>query len=199
MLRFAGHNFEPLPSGALYWRAEASLLVADLHLEKMGSFARAGQLLPPYDTGLTLRRLEADLRRTGAQRLISLGDSFHRVDASSLLTNSDRMHLDALTDLVDFTGFPAITIRPPCAGRKLPAQLGAVRSDPVARAAARHFRLDFWALTPRRPHLHGRPLHPPPLLRARQSPADPARLWQLHRLDQHFIPALCRAATLAFT
>ncbi|UXN70625.1 hypothetical protein N8A98_05390 [Devosia neptuniae] len=47
MLRFAGHNFEPLPSGALYWRAEATLLVADLHLEKMSSFARAGQLLPP--------------------------------------------------------------------------------------------------------------------------------------------------------
>lgn len=102
LLRFAGHNFEPLPSGALYWRAEATLLVADLHLEKMSSFARAGQLLPPYDTGLTLARLEADLRRTGARRLISLGDSFHRVDASSLLTNSDRMRIDALTDLVDF-------------------------------------------------------------------------------------------------
>ncbi|GLQ10948.1 metallophosphatase [Devosia yakushimensis] len=101
MLRFAGHNFEPLSSGALYWRAEATLLVADLHLEKMSSFARAGQLLPPYDTGLTLARLEADLRRTGAQRLISLGDSFHRADASSLLTNADRMRIDALTDNVE--------------------------------------------------------------------------------------------------
>lgn len=101
LLRFAGHNFEPLSSGALYWRAEATLLVADLHLEKMSSFARAGQLLPPYDTGLTLARLEADLRRTGAQRLISLGDSFHRADASSLLTNADRMRIDALTDNVE--------------------------------------------------------------------------------------------------
>lgn len=101
LLRFAGHNFEPLPSGALYWHAEATLLVADLHLEKMSSFARAGQLLPPYDTGLTLARLESDLRRTGAQRLISLGDSFHRADASSLLTNADRMRIDALTDNVE--------------------------------------------------------------------------------------------------
>ena len=49
VLRFAGHNFEPLPSGALYWRARQTLLVADLHFEKMASFARRGQMLPPYD------------------------------------------------------------------------------------------------------------------------------------------------------
>jgi len=101
LLRFAGHNFEPLPSGALFWPGQQTLLVADLHLEKMSSFARRGQMLPPYDTGLTLGRLEADLRRTGARRMISLGDSFHRADASSLLTHSDRMRLDALTDLVE--------------------------------------------------------------------------------------------------
>ena len=43
VLRFAGHNFEPLPSGALYWHARETLLVADLHFEKMASFARRGQ------------------------------------------------------------------------------------------------------------------------------------------------------------
>jgi DNA ligase-associated metallophosphoesterase len=101
ILRFAGHSFEPLPSGALYWHAQETLLVADLHLEKMSSFARRGQMLPPYDTGLTLARLEADLERTGAQRLICLGDSFHRVDASSLLTNSNRLRLDTLAERID--------------------------------------------------------------------------------------------------
>nr|WP_314262146.1 ligase-associated DNA damage response endonuclease PdeM [uncultured Devosia sp.] len=100
-MRFAGNIFEPLPSGGLYWHAQQTLLVADLHFEKMASFARRGQMLPPYDTGVTLARLEGDLRRTGAKRLISLGDTFHRADASSLLTHSDRMRLDALTDLVD--------------------------------------------------------------------------------------------------
>ena len=65
-LRFAGEMFEPLPSGGLYWPARRTLLVADLHFEKMAIFARRGQMLPPYDTGLTLARLEADLRRTGA-------------------------------------------------------------------------------------------------------------------------------------
>jgi DNA ligase-associated metallophosphoesterase len=101
ILRFAGHNFEPLASGGLYWHARQTLLVADLHFEKMASFARKGQMLPPYDTGQTLARLETDLRRTRAQRLVSLGDSFHRPDASSLLTNSDRMRLQAITETLD--------------------------------------------------------------------------------------------------
>lgn len=100
-MRFAGHNFEPLPSGALLWHSQRTLLVADLHLEKMASFAQRGQLLPPYDTGLTLARLEADLRRSGAERMISLGDSFHRANASSLLTNADRIRLDGLTEMVE--------------------------------------------------------------------------------------------------
>lgn len=100
-MRFAGHNFEPLPTGALYWRARQTLLVADLHFEKMASFARRGQMLPPYDTAMTLARLETDLRRTGAKTLISLGDSFHRPDASSLLTNADRMRLDAMIGAIN--------------------------------------------------------------------------------------------------
>ena len=78
-MRFAGHVFQPLPSGALYWPAQRTLLVADLHLEKMSSFAKRGQMLPPYDTGLTLKRLDADLRSTGAQRLVSLGDMLRRI------------------------------------------------------------------------------------------------------------------------
>jgi DNA ligase-associated metallophosphoesterase len=101
VLRFAGHNFEPLPSGALYWRARETLLVADLHFEKMASFARRGQMLPPYDTAMTLTRLETDLRRTGARRLIALGDSFHRPEAATWLTPADRMRLDAITDAVE--------------------------------------------------------------------------------------------------
>jgi len=101
MLHFAGHDFEPLPSGGLYWHAQRTLLVADLHFEKMASFARRGQLLPPYDTGMTLARLEADLALTKAVRLVALGDSFHRANASSLLTNSDQMRLDALTERLE--------------------------------------------------------------------------------------------------
>lgn len=103
MIRFCGHMLEPLVSGALFWRAENTLLVADLHFEKMASFARRGQLLPPYDTGLTLARLEADLHMTGAKKLVALGDSFHRADSATQMQASDRLRLDGLMDGVDWT------------------------------------------------------------------------------------------------
>ena len=41
---------------ALASRHERALVVADLHLEKGSSFARRGQMLPPYDTRETLAR-----------------------------------------------------------------------------------------------------------------------------------------------
>ncbi len=96
LLNFAGHTFEPLPSGALFWRAESMLLVADLHLEKFSSYARHGQMLPPYDTGLTLKRLEKDIAATKAERVVSLGDSFHRDEGTTTLLDADRLRLMAL-------------------------------------------------------------------------------------------------------
>ena len=95
-LRFAGHMFEPLPSGALHWPAQQALLVADLHLEKLSSYARRGSLLPPYDTAMTLKRLADDLERTGAAEVIALGDSFHRDEGASTLLDADRLRLAAL-------------------------------------------------------------------------------------------------------
>ena len=102
MIHFAGQGFEPLPSGALYWRAEETLLVADLHFEKLASFARRGQLLPPYDTGLTLVQLEADIGRTRASKVIALGDSFHRADGAAGLQQRDRDQIERLTAMADW-------------------------------------------------------------------------------------------------
>jgi DNA ligase-associated metallophosphoesterase len=98
ILRFAGHMFEPLPSGGLHWPSQKALLVADLHLEKLSSFARRGSLLPPYDTAMTLKRLAADLTATGAEHVISLGDSFHRDEGTTTLLDDDRMRLDTLME-----------------------------------------------------------------------------------------------------
>jgi uncharacterized protein len=99
---FAGQLFQPLRSGALFWRAENALLVADLHLEKMSSFARRGSLLPPYDTSMTLKRLDEDLRATGAAKVIALGDSFHRDEGTTTLGDLDRARLDGLLDRADW-------------------------------------------------------------------------------------------------
>ncbi|TVS02028.1 MAG: ligase-associated DNA damage response endonuclease PdeM [Rhodobacteraceae bacterium] len=74
---FSGHHFRARPSGALYWPATESLIVADLHLGKSERMARrSGALLPPYEINETLTRLETELVATGARRLIALGDSF---------------------------------------------------------------------------------------------------------------------------
>ena len=63
--------------GALYWREEGLLVVADLHLEKGSSFARRGQLLPPYDTTETLARLARLIAHYAPRTVIALGDNFH--------------------------------------------------------------------------------------------------------------------------
>ena len=63
--------------GALYWREEGLLVVADLHLEKGSSFARRGQLLPPYDTTETLARLARLIAHYAPRTVITLGDNFH--------------------------------------------------------------------------------------------------------------------------
>lgn len=84
-IQFAGELFTPTPSGALYWEAQRTLLVADLHLEKMSSFARGGQLLPPYDSFATLRQLDKDIQAFAPDRVVSLGDSFHRDEGTGTL------------------------------------------------------------------------------------------------------------------
>lgn len=64
-------------SGAAYLPQSRTLIVSDMHLEKGAAFARRGMMLPPYDTAMTLDRLEAVMRRYRPALVISLGDSFH--------------------------------------------------------------------------------------------------------------------------
>jgi DNA ligase-associated metallophosphoesterase len=98
LIHFCGQTFEPLRSGALHWPSQRALLVADLHLEKLSSFSRRGSLLPPYDTGQTLRRLGLDLAETGAETVIAIGDSVHRDEGTASLLDADRLMLDGLTE-----------------------------------------------------------------------------------------------------
>ena len=101
-IRFAGEIFIPLPSGALYWPDAEALLVADLHLEKLSSYARSGQFLPPYDTSMTLARLERDIALVGARRVFALGDSFHRDEGTRTLLPHDRARLGRLVDRLEW-------------------------------------------------------------------------------------------------
>ena len=66
-LHLGTEAFVALQGGALWHPARAALLVADLHLEKGTSFARAGHLLPPYDTRATLLSLKLLIDRLEPQ------------------------------------------------------------------------------------------------------------------------------------
>ena len=95
-LRLLDEELVALASGAAFWPAERTLLVADLHFEKGSSFARRGALLPPYDTAATLARLAAALAATDARRVISLGDAFHDGAGPERMAETDRAALAAL-------------------------------------------------------------------------------------------------------
>lgn len=93
----AGTDLAALPSGALFWPAEATLCVSDLHFGKSERLARrGGGLLPPYETRATLERLDADIEATGARRVICLGDSFDDLEALNGLDPSDQLWLTRL-------------------------------------------------------------------------------------------------------
>lgn len=64
-------------SGALWLTGSETLIVADLHLEKGSAYAQRGQLLPPYDSRETLRRLRQEVEQLAPKTLVLLGDTFH--------------------------------------------------------------------------------------------------------------------------
>ncbi|MDB6453877.1 ligase-associated DNA damage response endonuclease PdeM [Falsirhodobacter sp. 20TX0035] len=95
-------RLQAMGSGAVHWPDQDLLLVSDLHLGKSERMARrGGALLPPYETWDSLTRLEADLRATGARRVICLGDSFD--DAEAALAEAELAWLARLIDGRDWT------------------------------------------------------------------------------------------------
>ena len=88
--------------GAVYWPREATLFVADLHLEKASFFASHGQPLPPYDSRATLERVARAVEETRAERVVTLGDNFHDAEGASRLEDTACEMLCALTRAVDW-------------------------------------------------------------------------------------------------
>ena len=101
IITLGGVALVPDLSGALYVPDYATLLVADLHLEKGTSLAKRGVHLPPYDTRESLRQLAAVIAATAPNRLIFLGDSFHDGAARERIDRSDLAALRTITAVVD--------------------------------------------------------------------------------------------------
>ncbi len=76
-LALAGEVVHLLPERALYWERAETLVVADLHWGKAATFRAGGVALPGGTTSDDLERLDRALVRTGARRLVVLGDLFH--------------------------------------------------------------------------------------------------------------------------
>lgn len=76
-IELEGESLILLPERALLWERTGTLVVADAHLGKAASFRAAAIPLPGGTTTEALSRLTAALERTGARRLLLLGDFFH--------------------------------------------------------------------------------------------------------------------------
>jgi len=96
-LSIAGEALRADASGALWHESERALIVADLHLEKGSSYAQRAQMLPPYDTRATLKRLADLVERYAPRSVIALGDSFHDGQAAQRLSPEDRESIARLT------------------------------------------------------------------------------------------------------
>ena len=73
----AGETLLLLPERAVYWPAQCSLLVADLHLGKGDIFREAGLAIPSGGTEHDLARLTQLLRTHMVRTLYVLGDLLH--------------------------------------------------------------------------------------------------------------------------
>jgi len=99
---FAGEALQLEPAGVLLWPAMRVMVVADLHLEKGSAAARKGQLVPPWDSRVTLERLGLLVRRYAPRTVVALGDSFHDDHGPARLLAADAASLRRMTDSVDF-------------------------------------------------------------------------------------------------
>ncbi len=98
IVRLAGADLVADLSGALYWPAMETIVVADLHFEKGSRHAERGRFLPPYDTRATLRRLSDVLRRYRPRRVVCLGDSIDDGGAPDRADGGDAAAVRTLTE-----------------------------------------------------------------------------------------------------
>ena len=81
-----GRPLTLLPEKAAFLAASSTLLIADAHIGKAVSFRALGVPVPRGTTSETLARLAALVARTGARRVVFLGDFLHSARAHAAAT-----------------------------------------------------------------------------------------------------------------
>ena len=101
-INIEGEHLQLLPQRAVYWPAQQTLLVADLHWGKSGHFRRNGIAIPGSTQTQDEIRLANLIAHHKAKRLIIAGDLFHsRQNAETdLFAHWRRAHSHLHIDLV---------------------------------------------------------------------------------------------------
>ncbi len=76
-LTVAGQSLRLMPERTVHWEETRTLLVADLHWGKSQAFRALGVPVPGHELDADLGRLGRALERSGAARLVILGDLVH--------------------------------------------------------------------------------------------------------------------------
>ena len=76
-----------LAEKAVWWPAQRSLMVADLHIGKAVTFRSLGVPVPRGTTSETLRALDTMIARWQPQRIVFLGDFLHAAQAHAPATS----------------------------------------------------------------------------------------------------------------
>src|SRR5260221_2792644 len=82
----AGEKLVLLPEKVAYWPAQKALFVADFHLGKAASFRSAGIPLPSGTTTENVERLGRAIDKTGAKKVVFLGDFLHSAQGRAAST-----------------------------------------------------------------------------------------------------------------
>lgn len=80
-VQIAGESLTLLAERALWWPARSTLLIADAHFGKGRVFRARGVAVPSGTSDDTIARLAGLLARTGASRVVFLGDLLHAREA----------------------------------------------------------------------------------------------------------------------
>jgi len=76
-IKIHNHNFMLHPSGAVFWKEEAMLLIADVHLGKVAHFRKHGAAIPANAAYKNLEKLTEISNYFQPKTICFLGDLFH--------------------------------------------------------------------------------------------------------------------------
>lgn len=99
-INFSTQELWLLKEKCIWWPETSSLIVSDLHLGKGVSFTSQNLYLPPYDIQETLSKLKNLVDKLHPQKVICLGDNFHRTNSYSNFEEQEKNLLASLVKSV---------------------------------------------------------------------------------------------------